>query len=84
MHRIFDFWPVFPVDRNGPRLSVRDSGKAVAPAVVATLLRAPTESASGLGIGLYHAAKQATEMGYELKLADNRSGAVCFRLSAAS
>jgi hypothetical protein len=74
----------FAVDRNGPVLSVRDSGQAVVPAVVATLFRAPTESAAGLGIGLYHAAKQAAETGYRLQLAENRAGAVCFRLSAAS
>jgi C4-dicarboxylate-specific signal transduction histidine kinase len=65
-------------------LSVRDSGRAVAPAVLATLFRAPSESASGLGIGLYHAARQAEETGYRLQLAENRPGAVCFRLSGAT
>ena len=74
----------FAVDRSGPVLSVRDSGRAVAPAVLATLFRAPSESASGLGIGLYHAARQAEETGYRLQLAENRPGAVCFRLSAAT
>lgn len=73
----------FSVDRSGPVLCVRDNGQAVAPAVLATLFRAPTESASGLGIGLYHAARQAEEIGYRLTLTENRTGAVCFRLSAA-
>lgn len=74
----------FAVDRNGPQLSVSDGGQAVAAEVVARLFRAPTDSATGLGIGLYHAAQQAAEAGYRLELAENRAGTVRFRLAPAS
>ena len=62
-------------------LRVRDSGSAVPPETENTLLRAPVESASGLGIGLYQAARQAESSGYRLVLETNRDGEVCFALS---
>jgi hypothetical protein len=34
-----------------------------------------------MGIGLYHAAKQAEESGYALKLTENRAGEVTFTLA---
>ena len=69
------------VDRGNPDLSVRDTGQAIAPAMADALFREPVRSEFGLGIGLYHAAKQAEEAGYRLSLAENRPGAVVFRLT---
>ncbi|MCC6212187.1 MAG: sensor histidine kinase [Burkholderiales bacterium] len=69
--------------RNGARLRVHDSGRAVPAEIAAGLLRAPVPSATGLGIGLYQAARLAEENGYALTLAANRDGEVCFELSPA-
>ena len=68
------------VDRNSLVFSVQDSGQAIPPAIADALLKEPVQSESGLGIGLYHAAKQAEEGGYRLTLAENRPGTVSFRL----
>jgi len=65
------------------RLSVSDSGSAVPEDVAANLLRAPVSSRSGLGIGLYQAARQAQESGFQLALERNVDGEVCFALSGA-
>src|SRR5438876_340188 len=62
-------------------LRVRDSGSAVPREMESTLMRAPVESASGLGIGLYQAARQAESSGYRLVLETNRDGEVCFALT---
>jgi sensor histidine kinase regulating citrate/malate metabolism len=62
---------------------VRDTGSAVAPAVVRTLFREPVDRDGSLGIGLYHAARQALQAGYRVELAENSAGAVCFVLSGA-
>jgi signal transduction histidine kinase len=61
-------------------LRVCDSGAAVAPELAATLLRAPVSSGSGLGIGLYQAARLAEATGYRLELETNQDGRVCFVL----
>ena len=50
------------------------------PAVVANLFQEPVERTTGLGIGLYHVARQAPLAGYRLVLADNRDGCVSFVL----
>ena len=68
----------------GPELRVQDSGSAVPVDVAANLLRAPVQSSTGLGIGLYQAARLAERSGYVLALAENRDGAVCFSLSRAA
>jgi len=62
-------------------LRVCDSGSAVPAAIAASLLRAPVSSRSGLGIGLYQAARQAEASGYRLTLKSNRDGEVCFVLT---
>ena len=62
-------------------LRVRDSGSAVPPGVEPTLLRAPINSRTGLGIGLYQAARLAESQGFRLVLESNRDGDVCFALS---
>jgi len=61
-------------------LSVCDTGSAIREEVLADLLRAPLASENGLGIGLYHAARQAESCGHELRLACNEPGRVCFEL----
>lgn len=65
----------------GISLNVCDSGAAAPDAVAIHLFDAPVDSQSGLGIGLYQAAKQAAQQGYTLRLASNRDGEVCFTLS---
>ncbi|GBG01140.1 hypothetical protein AZSI13_04670 [Azospira sp. I13] len=65
-------------------LRVEDEGSPVAETLVDDLGRAPVASASGLGIGLYQAARLAAGAGYELSLEENRPGRVCFRLALPS
>ena len=67
----------------GAELRVHDSGAAVPADVAGSLLRAPVRSSSGLGIGLYQAARHAEKSGYTLSLSENRDGAVCFSLAPA-
>ena len=67
---------------NSGGLTISDSGEAVPATIAARLLSAPVSSQSGLGIGLFHAARQAAQLDYRLELAENRAGFVCFRLSA--
>ena len=67
----------------GGRLTICDTGKAVAQAVATRLFTAPVPSQNGLGIGLYQAAKQAEQLGYRLTLANNTDGRVCFELARA-
>jgi len=67
----------------GESLRVQDSGHAVPAEIAAVLLRAPVRSSTGLGIGLYQAARLAEKSGYLLSLAENRDGAVCFSLARA-
>ncbi len=62
-------------------LSVDDDGAPLAPALALKVLREPVNSEDGLGIGLYHAARQAAAAGYVLELAENRAGRVSFRLA---
>ena len=62
-------------------LRVCDTGAAIPAEVSAQLLRAPVSSRSGLGIGLYQAARQAEGAGFSLALETNRDGEVCFALT---
>ena len=48
--------------------------------IASDLLSAPVPSDNGLGIGLYHAARQAEAYGYQLRLAGNTAGQVRFEL----
>jgi len=61
-------------------LRVCDDGSAVREGLLPDLLQAPVASENGLGIGLYHAARQAEACGYEFRLASNEDGKVCFEL----
>jgi signal transduction histidine kinase len=65
----------------GLEISVEDDGQGISAGIVERLFKSPLSSLSGLGIGLYQAARQAAEHGYELTLASNRNGAVRFELS---
>ncbi len=62
-------------------LAVCDGGSAVPESIVQRLFREPIERGSGLGIGLYHVARLATQAGYRLELATNRDGDVRFTLA---
>ncbi|HYD56473.1 MAG TPA: ATP-binding protein [Burkholderiales bacterium] len=68
-------------DADGLTLRVRDSGPPVPAQLERALLRAPVTSPSGLGIGLYQAARLAESRGYRLHLEANREGEVCFVLN---
>ncbi len=66
---------------NGPLMfSVWDNGAAVAAEVAADLFRNPVASNTGLGIGLYQAARHAAFYGYVLSIASNQRGDVRFEL----
>lgn len=65
-------------------IDVLDTGKAMPAHVAEHLFKKNVRSETGLGIGLYHAHRQAAQAGYRLSLADNRDGAVRFRLEAVS
>lgn len=67
----------------GDRLSleVSDSGKAMPQDKAERLFKNHVRSENGLGIGLYHAAKQARQAGLTLSLAENTDGDVRFRLT---
>lgn len=68
---------------SGGTLTVCDNGAAIARSIAARLFEAPLPSQTGLGIGLYHAAKQAVRLGYRLELCANEPGRVCFALARA-
>jgi signal transduction histidine kinase len=64
------------------RLTVCDDGSAIPAHLADQLLRTVVQSENGLGIGLYQAARWASQLGYQLTLRDNRNGNVCFELTA--
>ena len=66
---------------DGGRVTVCDTGVPVAPGVAAQLFNAPVASGAGLGVGLYHAARHAEQLGYTLALRANEHGRVCFELA---
>jgi signal transduction histidine kinase len=65
-------------------IEVCDDGKAMPEIIAEQLFKKHISSENGLGIGLYHAARQADRVGYLLTLVENRDGAVRFRLSRKS
>ena len=62
------------------RLEVSDDGSPVDEPTRARLFKGPTESANGLGIGLFQAARQAEQLGYHLSLDDSNNDSVTFCL----
>jgi len=63
-------------------LSVVDSGNAAPEHVARNLFQSPVNSDSGLGVGLYQAARQAARLGYRLALTENLPGQVVMSLAA--
>lgn len=63
-------------------LQVCDDGSAIRASVAETLFCGAVRSQTGLGIGLYQAAKQAERLGYRLAIAGNERGNVCFELAS--
>ncbi len=61
-------------------IEVSDTGSAMPANVADKLFKTHVSSKNGLGVGLYHAAQQAKQAGYELSLIENRDGEVRFRL----
>jgi signal transduction histidine kinase len=68
-------------DAEHTTLSVSDTGSDVDPEIVPGLFKAPVRSRNGLGIGLYQAAVYAEQLGYRLRLEENRGSGVRFELS---
>lgn len=62
-------------------IDVFDTGEVVKDSVAKELFKKHVSSENGMGVGLYHAAYDAKQAGYELSLANNKDKAVCFRLS---
>ena len=65
----------------GGTLAVCDNGAALAKGMADQLFEAPVTSQTGLGVGLYQSSKQAGQLGYQLALAANEPGMVCFVLT---
>lgn len=63
-------------------LSVIDSGNAAPEHVARNLFQSPVNSDSGLGVGLYQAARQAARSGFKLGLTENMPGNVVMSLAA--
>jgi hypothetical protein len=63
------------------KISICDDGTAIPTDIAQNLLTQRVPSKDGFGIGLYHAAKQSKLAGYQLVIAENREGKVCFELS---
>jgi signal transduction histidine kinase len=62
-------------------IDVIDTGEAVSDSVAKDLFKKHVSSENGMGVGLYHAAYDAKQAGYELNLINNKDKAVCFRLA---
>jgi signal transduction histidine kinase len=68
-------------NETGYCIDVLDTGKAMDKSVEKELFKKHVSSENGMGVGLYHAAYDAKQAGYELSLAHNQDRAVCFRLA---
>jgi sensor histidine kinase regulating citrate/malate metabolism len=68
-------------DPHSLSLRVCDDGSPIGPTVANNLFNGPVDSHTGLGIGLYQAARQAERLGYRLAIAENQGGRVCFELA---
>lgn len=65
-------------------IEVSDSGNAMPQDKAERLFKKHVRSENGLGIGLYHAGRQAKQAGYSLSLVENKDGEVRFRLAQES
>jgi signal transduction histidine kinase len=66
---------------NGFYIDVADNGKAMNAQIANDLFKKHIASHNGLGVGLYHAAQDCKQAGYDLSLASNVNGAVRFRVA---
>ncbi|MCX9154834.1 hypothetical protein OPU71_01710 [Niveibacterium sp. 24ML] len=66
--------------RGHPAVRVSDDGAAIAPERAARLTRETVSSEAGLGVGLLQVAREATLMGWRVRLVENRDGAVSFQI----
>jgi sensor histidine kinase regulating citrate/malate metabolism len=64
-------------------LSVCDDGQPVPEAIAAKFFVSAVPSNSGLGVGMFQAARFARQEGFEVALTSNQPGRVCFTLSPA-
>jgi signal transduction histidine kinase len=62
-------------------IEISDTGKAMPADIAELLFKKHVPSENGLGIGLYHAGRQASKAGYRLELVENTDGAVRFFLN---
>ena len=62
-------------------LRICDSGSAVRQEVLDGLFQQPVASEQGFGIGLFNTARLAVSLGYQVRLASNQPGQVCFEMS---
>lgn len=72
---------IYDNHESGFCIDVIDTGEAVEANVAKELFTKHVASENGMGVGLYHAAYDAKQAGYELSLANNQAHAVCFRLA---
>jgi C4-dicarboxylate-specific signal transduction histidine kinase len=68
-------------DEHGLCIDVIDTGKAMDSAIASDLFKKHIASASGLGVGLFHAAQDSKQAGYVLSLKSNADGHVRFRVA---
>ena len=61
-------------------ITVCDDGEKMNEELENELFNKPVSSGQGMGIGLYQSAFMARTFNYELELANNQSGKVCFSL----
>jgi len=66
---------------NGFFIDVTDTGKAMDTDIANDLFKKHIASHNGLGVGLFHAAQDCRQAGYELSLSTNVNGAVRFRVA---
>ena len=65
-------------------IDVTDTGKAMDSGIANDLFKKHIASHNGLGVGLYHAAQDCKQANYDLELASNVNGTVCFRVALKS
>ena len=61
-------------------VDVTDTGKMMDASIANDLFKKHIASPNGMGVGLYHAAHDCKQAGYDLSLASNVNGNVCFRV----
>ena len=72
---------IYNNNETGFCIDVIDTGRAVDSTIAEHLFKKHISSENGMGVGLYHAALDAKQAGYELSLANNSKSGVCFRLA---